>query len=103
MSPHVCSDCFLFETRGVCPTARSAYGLETPAYIQARSEALRAAIASDAHAARGLFELICRDAAYLTSGAPSRAAALALPAAHPARQTNESKKEKIDVISSRTD
>jgi hypothetical protein len=61
--PHVCGGCFFFETtRGVCPTARDAYGLETPAVIQQRAEALRAAITEDAHAARSLFDLIQKDA-----------------------------------------
>jgi hypothetical protein len=58
MSPHPCSNCFLFETRGVCPMARQAYGLETPAEVQRRAEALRAAIAHDAPAAPGLADLV---------------------------------------------
>jgi hypothetical protein len=102
VSPHVCSDCFLFETRGVCPAAQSAHALETPAHIQARSEALRAAIASDAHVARRLFGLICSDAAQLASRTTGGTTPRVLSAA-PSETTNESKKEKIDVISSGTD
>jgi hypothetical protein len=101
MSPHVCATCFLFETRGVCPRATSEYGLETPAYVLARAEVLRAAIEQDAHAARTLFQLIRSDAARLDDARRQRGGPRALPAA-PESNTNEQQKEKIDVISSRT-
>ena len=93
--------CFLFETRGVCPGARTAYGLETPEYVLARAEVLREAIQQDAHAARTLFQLICSDAARLDKAHRQRRGPRALPPAAETN-TNEHQKEKIDVISSRT-
>lgn len=97
-SDHVCRDCFLFEQRGVCPAARRVYGLETPADVQQRAEALRVAIAEDAHAGRSLIDLIRRAGA--AGPLPVRAATLLTPGS-PEALTNEPSKEAINVVSSR--
>jgi hypothetical protein len=72
----LCGGCFLYETRGVCPAARHAYDLETPAEVRERAERLRLAIATDAHAARSFFERVLEDSRRTTGKQP-----LALPAA----------------------
>ena len=93
MSAHPCTSCFFFETAGVCPAAQDAYGLETPAEIQRRAEELRAAIATDAHAARSFYELIQVEAQAVV---PAAGPPLALPAASVTPETN-SRKESVNA------
>ena len=45
-----CQGCFLYERRGICSTARDAYGLQNPAEAQRRAEVLHAAVLRDAEA-----------------------------------------------------
>ncbi len=101
MSPHPCSMCLLFEARGVCPMARDAYGLETPALAQRRAEALRAGIAQDAPA-HSLPELMRRDAQRQRPGVLLSPAPLALPAASAAPLSTDSRKEAVHAATPRT-
>jgi hypothetical protein len=96
--PHPCTTCFLYETRGVCPMARDAYGLETPAEIQRRAEVLRLAIAQDAHAARGLFDLLLREGQRQRPAALPASSPLALPSAPTGPVSTDSRKERIRAI-----
>lgn len=103
MTSHVCADCFLVETTGrVCPTAREAYGLETPAYVLPRSEALRAAVAADAGTHRTLRDLVCLDAARLGSEASRNTLLLPSPAAAGQISNTDTQKEMTHVIAART-
>jgi hypothetical protein len=96
-----CGGCFLYETRGVCPAARAAYGLDTPVEVQRRAETLRLAIAEDAHAARDLFQLICRGAQGRAVDPSAAASIAALPPACESDLPNTVSKEAINVVSSR--
>ncbi len=91
-----CEGCFLYERRGVCPVAREAYGLETPAEVQWRAEALHAAVLQDAGTVPGLRELMRLDAQRPRPVGllvpPSR---LVLPSTAAERMPNDSQKEAI--------
>jgi hypothetical protein len=103
MSPHPCTDCFLFETRGVCLLAQEAYGLETLAEVQQRAEALRLAIVMEASTVPSFRELVRLDAERQRSALllPTPAP-LVLPEATAERIPNDSGKEPIRVLASRT-
>lgn len=77
----VCGGCFLYERRGVCPTARDAYGLMNSPEAERRAEQFRQALAQDARTVVTLPELIQADAAQTSVGAVLGGSALALPAA----------------------
>lgn len=97
--PHPCNTCFLYERRGVCPMARDAYGLETPAEVQRRAELLRAAVHQDAQAITTLAERIHGDARRqeLAVRLP-----LLLPAPLSSPTPRASRKEQIHAVPPRT-
>ena len=98
IDPHPCTACYLFETRGVCPMARDAYGLETPALVQQRVEALRAGLAQDAPTVLSLSELMRSDAQRQRLAAVPSSSPLVLPAAPAEPQSNDSRKEAIYAV-----
>lgn len=90
----VCGGCFLYEHRGVCPMARDAYGLQNPAELERRAEALRVALAQDAHDRSSLCQFVQIDASKTAPPKPLPAAPshlLLVAATTPAASTADSK------------
>lgn len=99
----ICGGCYLYERRGVCPTARDAYGLHNSAEAERRAERFRVAITQDAQGTVGLSELITLDTERLGVGsdlAASQRLALLNPDAPSV--SDDSRREKVHVATSRT-
>lgn len=99
MSPlHPCTDCFLFERRGVCPAATAAYGLQTPLTVADRieSERLHRAIVQDAASSRSLTQLVQIEAR------SQRLTGLLLPGRVAEPIPDDSRKETVRVLAART-
>jgi hypothetical protein len=91
-SESACHGCALHERRGVCPTAREAYGFENTVAEQRKADELYAAIRQDAEAVRSLRELI-HDGMQVALPIPAQ---VALPRRSKTRvMPHDSRKERI--------
>jgi len=92
-----CDGCFVYErSGGVCPMARHAYGLESPAEARRRAEVLRAAVVQDSKTAVSLSELVRLGASH------PRLAGLLLPSPIAEPIPTDSRKEAIRVAAPHT-